>query len=406
MTNFIEFKNICDAASGMSRNVIDDFLLHYAAAKDNLAREFDLKISSYRHITQQADASWVRLMKSQYIIHKVFKASGLLRKYLNHAEIKRRPTNEQDFLKEQLATPWRFSFSRIVSHPANDFYQMEDAFSGESFLLYSRSTTQTLKEQPAMLWFNLIAFNGACWQTFGPLNAYQSFDPDDIFFFATELNPRVESDETLIEDVEKNPVPYMLLLNGGRIPITVNKNDELLMLFSEHEHESVDASQLKDHFKVEYNGGVFRITLKKWDEPPHLAAAYFDEAEKRLVVTSITDKGFSGLTQMMNRHGLDFPTEPQIRIHLSMLVTAERILKKKISLNPYERLFTPESTPQEKAEIEKLNRFLRSVLPAINAGKKPDIKVLAKEAGVDVSLVEKLVTDTILRMKALKKGKR
>ena len=121
-----------------------------------------------------------------------------------------------------------------------------------------------------MLWFNLIAFNGVCWQTFGPLNAYQSFDEDDIFFFATELNPRIDSEERLMEDVEKNPVPYMLLLNGGRIPQTVNKKDELLIILSEYEQDSFDAGQLKDHFKVEYNSNVFRISLKEWDEPPQL----------------------------------------------------------------------------------------------------------------------------------------
>src|SRR5258706_11984534 len=147
MTDFIEIKKICDRASGISTTVIDDFLLHYAAGKDNLAREFDLKIASYKHITQQADISWVRLMKSQYIIHKIFKADGLLRKYLNHEEIKRRPTRELEFLKEQLATPWRFCFSGIEGSPAPDFYQMVDVFSGDSFLLYSKSTTQTLKEQ-------------------------------------------------------------------------------------------------------------------------------------------------------------------------------------------------------------------------------------------------------------------
>ena len=406
MKDFIEIKRICDSASSISTTVIDDFLLHYAAAKDNLAREFDLKIASYRHITQQTDVSWVRLMKSQYIIHKVFKSDGLLRKYLNHAEIKRRPSAEQEFLKEQLSTPWRFSFSKIVGNPSSDFYQMDDVFSGDSFLLYSKSITQTLKEQSAMLWFNLIAFNGVCWQTFGPLNAYQSFDQDDIFFFATELNPRIDGEEELMKDVEKNPVPYMLLLNGGRIPQTVNKKDELLILFSEHEQESIDADQLKEHFKVEYNEGVFRISLNEWDKPPHLAAAYYNEDEKLLSFTSMTDRGFSAHTRKMNKHGFDLSLEPQIRIHPSMLITAERILKKKLDLNPYEKLFTPESTSQAKAELEKLNRFLQSVLPLINAGKKPDIKALAKEAGVDSSLAEQLVADTLRKIEAMKKEKR
>jgi len=374
MADFIEIKKVCDRNSSISATVIDDFILHYAVAKNNLAEEFDLKIASYRHITQETPASWVRMLKSQYIIHSIFKEDGLLRKYLNH--------------------------------PESDFYQMEDVFSGDSFLLYSKSTTLTLTEQPALIWFNLIAFNGVCWQTFGPVNAYQSFDQDDIFFFARALNSRIDSEEMLLGDVEKNPVPYMLLLTGGRMPVTVNKKDELLILRGEQEQESLDARQLKDHFKVEYNKGVFRISLKQWDEPPHLAAAYYDEEEKRLTVVSMTDRGFSALAKKMNEHGFSPAPEPQIRIHLSMLFTAEKILKKKLARDPYENLFTPETSPQAKAEIERINHFLQSVMPLINAGKKPNIAALAKEAGVDASLAERIVADAIGRIEAMKKGKR
>ena len=50
-------------------------------------------------------------------------------------------------------------------------------------------------------------------------------------------------------DVEKNTVPYMMLLNGARMPATFNNNDELLIIFSEHEFHSIDIEKLKEHFK-------------------------------------------------------------------------------------------------------------------------------------------------------------
>jgi hypothetical protein len=297
MADFEEIKKICERTSRITATVIDDFLLHYAAAKDNLAREFDQRVATYKHITRQLEVSWVNMLKSQYIVHRVFKADGLLRKYLNHVEIKRRPSDEQEFLKEQLAQPWRFSFSIIVENPSPDFYRMNDVFSGESFLLYSRSTTQTLKEQTPLLWFNLIAFNGVCWQTFGPVSSYQSFNEDDIFFFATEVNFRIEDEETLLQDVERNPVPYMLLLTGSRFPVTFNKKDELLILISDHDLEFLDTEQLKEKFKVEYSSGVYRLSLKRWDGPPHFAVAYYDEEEDALTLTSMTERGFDALTK-------------------------------------------------------------------------------------------------------------
>lgn len=406
MTDFEEIKKICERTSRITAAVIDDFILHYAAAKDNLAREFDQRVATYKHVTRQLEASWVNMLKSQYIVHRVFKADGLLRKYLNHAEIKRRPSDEQEFLKEQLAQPWRFSFSMIIENPAPDFYRMKDAFSGESFLLYSRSTTKTLKEQTPLLWFNLIAFNGACWQTFGPVSSYQSFDEDDIFFFATEVNFDIEDEEMLRQDVERNPVPYMLLLTGSRFPVTFNKKDELLILSSDHDLESLDTEPLKENFKVECNSGVYRLSLKRWDAMPHFAVAYYDEGEAVLMLTSMTERGFNALTRTLNDYGLGLPAEPQIRVHPTMLVTAERIFNTKLELNPYEKLFTAQSSPEVKEELEKMNLFLQLALPAINAGRKPDVEALAKQAGVDVSLAEQLVANTMEKVKEMRRGKR
>lgn len=406
MTDFEEIKKICERTSRITATVIDDFILHYAAAKDNLAREFDQRVATYKHVIRQLDVSWVNMLKSQYIVHRVFKADGLLRKYLNHAEIKRRPSDEQEFLKGQLAQPWRFSFSMIIENPAPDFYRMKDVFSGESFLLYSRSTTQTLKEQTPLLWFNLIAFNGACWQTFGPVSSYQSFDEDDIFFFATEVNFDIEDEEMLREDVERNPVPYMLLLTGSRLPVTFNKKDELLFLSSDHDLESLDTEPLKENFKVEYNSGVYRLSLKRWDAMPHFAVAYYDDGEAVLMLTSMTERGFDALTQKLNDYGFNLPAEPQVRVHPTMLVTAERIFNAKLELNPYEKLFATESSPEVKEELEKMNLFLRLALPAINAGRKPDIEALAKLAGVDVSLAEQLVANTMEKVKGMRRGKR
>lgn len=406
MTDYNAIKKFCDDASIISRTVIDEFLVYYAGEKDSLAREFDLKVASYRHITAKFDASWVRMIKSQYIAHKIFKSDGLLRKYLNHVEIKRRPAEEQLFLREQLATPWRFCFSIINSTPSPDFYEMADVFSGESFLLYSKSTSVILAEQPVMLWFNLIAYNGKCWETFGPLSGYASFDADDIFFFATEVNGRIENEEDLIADVEKNPMPYMMLLHGARIPRIINNNDEVLMLVGEHELESIDTGQLKDHFKVEYVDVVFRITHNKWTEPPHLAEAYYEEKQKLLTINAGTERAFSSFVKELNAHGIDFRPEAHIRIHPAMHVTAEEILKRKLKLNPYEHLFAYPSASGTDEELKKINRFMDLALPYINSRAKADISALAKEAGIDVAVAERIFKNTLKRIEKMGRGKR
>src|SRR3546814_16717135 len=106
---------------------------------------------------------------------------------------------------------------------------MQDVFTSQKFLLYSTGVTQILSEHPVALWFNLIAFNGMCWQSYGPIGHYQSFRPDDIRYYASEMNPRewFEKDAEILENVERNPLPYLMLMNGATLHFLVHKNDLL-----------------------------------------------------------------------------------------------------------------------------------------------------------------------------------
>jgi hypothetical protein len=380
---------------------VDKFLMYYAARQEGLEREMDERLARFREVTKGFQASWVNLLKAQYIGHRIFKKDGLIHKYLHHAAVKALQPEQLNYLQQQSVHPWKYSFSEIIAHPEGDFYEMEDVFSGEVFLLYSPSVTSILSEQSIRLWLNLIGFNGSCWQSFGPVLSFQGFQPDDIFFFATELNPRIETEEDLISDVEANPLPYLMLINGSCFPMILQSGETVVQVLAEHPTETLDSNGLKKDFKVEYAEDVYRLTPKTWGEAPHFAAAYFDENRKTLLLTSLTDKGFRKLTDQLNAHGFRLPTEPDIRVQPTMLSTTKSILKKDLHLNPYEELFERRSTPGEKEMIEKLNRLLSLALPVINAGKEPDIESLAKEAGVDVETARDLLTHSMDRIKKL-----
>jgi hypothetical protein len=387
--------------SSLSAIVVDKFLMYYAARQEGLEREMDEGLARFREVTKGFQASWVNLLKAQYIGHRIFKKDGLIHKYLHHAAVKALEPEQLDYLQQQSVHPWKYSFSEITAHPEGDFYEMEDVFSGEVFLLYSPSVTSILSEQSIRLWLNLIGFNGSCWQSFGPVLSFQGFQPDDIFFFATELNPRIETEEDLINDLEANPLPYLMLINGSRFPTILQSGETVVQVLAEHSMETLDSNGLKKNFKVEYAEDIYRLTPNTWGEAPHFAAAYFDENRKTLLLTSLTDKGFRKLTDQLNAHGFRLPTEPDIRVQPTMLRTTKSILKKDLHLNPYEGLFERRSTPGEKEMIEKLNRLLSLALPLINAGKEPDIESLAKEAGVDVETARDLLTHSMDRVNKL-----
>jgi len=279
----------------------------------------------------------------------------------------------------------------ITANPAEDFYEMEDVFRENSFLLYSPGITKTLTEHAVFTWFNLLSFNGECWQSFGPIGAYKSFEPDDIFFFATELNPHIEHDQDLLRDLEKNPVPYMLLLAGESYPPTFHQKDQLVQATSWYNQGDFNAGALEKHFKIEYAHDVYRLTLKKWGKHPHFCTVYYDETKKILLLSSMTDRGYTTLAKRLIEYGYDLSEEPDIRINPSMLITAQDILKRKIQLNAYDDLFPVKISENETEVNKKLNNLLELVMPEINTGRDPDIKSMARKAGVDENTALDLV---------------
>jgi hypothetical protein len=401
MKDFETIKLICEENSKISAIVIDEFLLYYAAERNNLEHEMNQKFAAYKHITHKLKKEWINRLKSQYIVHKVFKKDGLIKSYLNHTALKKLDIKERNWLEFQAEHPWRFSFSVIKSCPADSFYIMEDVFSDQEFLLYSPGVTKTLEDQSVILWLNLISYNGACWQSFGPIGAYKSFEPDDIYFFATELKPGIADEQELLANLENNPVPYMILLSGANYPLTYNKGDQLIHVIAEYDLETINTKSLTKSFKTEYNKGVYRLSLKNWSEPPHFSQAYFDENKKIILLSSMTDRGFKALAK-------GFSANPFLRVNLSMISTASDILKRKIRLIEYEDLFSIKTSQPDQENLDKLNTLLKLVLPDINAGREPDIKALAVKAGVDIKTARKLitnVTEKLNNMGNLKKKK-
>ena len=405
MPNFIHLRSVCKQSSALSKAVIDDFLIPYAAQRERLEREMDIRFGRFKKAVQDLQPGWINLFKAQYIGHRIFRKGGLINKYLNHAAARQLPAEERKYITDQAEVAWRFSFSVITAVPEPDFYEMEDVFSGEAFLLFSPSVSQTLAEGNISLWFNLVGFNGHCWQSFGPVLGFRSFEPDDIFFFATELNAQIGSEDELLEDLEENPVPYMMLVTGSNYPAVVNGQDEMIQATGEFPLFSFDGSKFQVDFEVGYTEHVYRLQLINWAEPPHFAVAYYSEEDNKLLLTALTDRGYKALARAIRRQGLDIPEEPDIRLHLPMITCIKSILGKELELNPYEELFKVQYSPQEKANLDRLNQLLSLALPYINAGKDPDIAALAKEAGVDEESAREVLNQMVSRVKVLRQNK-
>jgi hypothetical protein len=403
MPDYKLLEKFCRAQSILSRDSIDSFLIYYAAAKDKADKAFDTQISRYNKAAKTLPASWAGMAKSQFIAHRIFREDGLIHGYLKHTAVKNLPPEQYMFLQEQSESPWMFRFCSIVSRPAPDFFLMEDVFREEEFLLFSPSLTQTLAEQPVLLCFLLTGFNGDCWQSFGPFVSFSGFDPDDIFFFATEQNPEIYDEEGLIRGIEENPVPYMLLITGSTYPRMVQDKFEIVHVGAEAEMSSLDIEKAKKHFTVEYSPPVFKLTSGDYESPPHFAAAYYHEEKGILSLSAMTDLGYHQMQLLLNKCRLPIAEEPEIRVHLFMIKLIKDILGKTIDVHPYDKLFDIKSSPAADRELAKINHLLQMALPAINAGKDPDIEALAKQAGVDLEIAREIIGKSLERVKKLKK---
>lgn len=405
MPDYNHLRELCLKSTEISTEALDEFLIYYAAGKDKLDEEFETRLSRFKQPIRPMPASWIRMLKSQYIGHRIFKQGGLIQKYLNHQPIKDLETDQLNYLKTQAARPWRFSFSVILDKPAVDFYFMEDVFTGETYLLYSRSVGLILETHAVMLWFNLIGYNGECWQTYGPLAHYNSFDADDIFFYATEVNAAIDAPEKLTEDVEKNPMPYMVLMTGSGYPLSIMQGHEMVHVISETPIGKLDVATLKNDFKIEYADGIFKLSQDLWSEPPHLAEVYYEEENGIIYVFALTDLGFKETVKNLNAHGVSIPEEADIRLHLTMLTLIEKLLKKEIVLNPFIDQFEIPTTPESDEMMDRMNQLLALALPYINADQDPDIAKLAKEAGVDPETARQILEPSIARAKELRSMK-
>lgn len=337
--SFEEMRGLCNEHSELSRIVIDDFLMYYAADKENLEPFMQKEFKKYSKITQTLNPKFINLFKAEYIVSRIFLKNGLLKKLLNHSAVKRLPKNEYEFLEFFLEHPWKFSFSIMIDNPAEDFYTMKDVFTGEEFLLYSKGTTATLSEKNVSIWFNLIAFNGKCWQSFGNIVYFVSMDDNDLFYFATELDSKVEADLDIIESIERNPIPYFMLIIGAEIPYVLMREEEVRYLISTDDCESFNASEFEKDFEIEKNRNVYCLTSISHGGPPHFAKFYVDTENKILQRSSMTLTGFDYLRDQLTGKGYELTDGFNVNLSISMKSVFDDILGQKSVIDEYEVLF-------------------------------------------------------------------
>ena len=184
--------------------------------------------------------------------------------------------------------------------------------------------------------------------------------------------------------VYKDPMPYMMLASGMEFPITVSGTHKLRQMVAVDEIAGMDTAKLKETFSVQWNDNIYRISHEDWSGLPHFASAYFNESKGELSRYAMTEEGFRELSRMLIASGLHIDGKEDYSVGMSMLVTMQEILKKKIILKEYESLFPEKETnPLSQKDLDGINGFMKLLLPYINSGTQPDLEILARQAGIE-----------------------
>jgi len=397
MNDFQSIKKYAERDRAISKNVVDDFIIKYGASRGRLDKQVDNRLKRYRHVIRKMPENWDALLKSQMIAYDIFKAGGPISAYLNHSGVKLRSQDELEYLRRQAEHPWTFSFAALLDKPYPDMYRMRDLFTGENYLMYSRGMTQIRFSEPNIkTWFFLMGLSGECMQSYGPIMHFKSFGREEIAFFARQLDAGLETDHKVANHIQKQPLPYTMLWSGSQIPHIIHKEYAIQHQHAEYFDDEFDAGPLNDRFLAEYTNGLYRFQLPEWSTFPHYATAYYHEKESILYLTAFTRAGFDHLKEALNQSGYDLPPEPHEAATPGMISTASDILRKEIELNPFDSFFEPEDESDDD-DLEEVNHFLSLLMETINSNKKPDIKMMAEQAGIDYETASELTEQIMER---------
>jgi hypothetical protein len=372
--------------------LIDDFLIPYADEKEGLGSKIAQQLKNYRKVINRMPKGWLEWLLPQLIAHRLFKKNGLAGTYILKEELQRRSPEEREYFQFQIDHPWRFTYCSIENHVSKDFFEMKDAITEEKFLLYSQGVSEILEETggTVSLWFFLMGSNGECFQTYGTIIYYKGIQPFDLFYFAKQIKNDIVFLTEVQDVIESNPIPFTMTYIGALTPVTYHKDDMVVFNNSEYYVKDFKAENYAEDFIIEEKHPIYMLSLKKWNGFPHFAKCYYHAKKNRFLIMSMTIRGYGELVAILNKHGNNFPLNPDTLATPAMLYIAKEVLNVDMETDPYDKHFAKKPSPSESVELDKINALLRSLMPLINNRKKYDIAELAQKTGVDVEVARNL----------------
>lgn len=352
--------------------------------KEKLSRTVVHQMAEYKKHLAIFPEETLQLIFEMLITHRMVKKNGLLQtKYRDlldrqcGSDIKYAPLLDLHLM------PPRFVFCQIDKRHGDDFFQAFDFLAQEKFLLYSPTITNYLDTGSSLFLF-LALFTPDCAFSFNVVLPFKGgIQPFDLHYFAKLFDSEVATLEDACRQIERTPLPFLLLANAGGMPHIVSKRGKrtLSLCLSTIPRHQLDPESLGEKFFVRKSGSLYQLRPKHWHRAPHFCEAYYDAKKSRLTIFSLTRLGYAKLF-----NELKLPVqweEPQYEATPAMnFVSREITGKDPFDIEELRRRFEKEQKPDPVKDemMEKANAFLQNIIVDLNARRPIDVEKKGREA--------------------------
>lgn len=327
------------------------------------------------------------MARGQYAFGKVLGSPTTSRRFFK--SIREELSREEQLLFESFFDNiWWYALFTVEEKLGDDFYRIYDYTTEGEHIVMSESVTE-LRREGKRLFLTLLFENPRCCQTYGIVYPFKGFQPFDIFYFASMLNPAVYETSGLASVIFLNPVLFYLLCLYTEVPAVAHGDELVVQCSSRLQVLDFPEAKISSSYSREESKGVVRWRLLGGDDLFQLADLYWDRKKNLVTLHCSGRKRYTEAANLL-ASTLALPKEPQYEASLPMMVASREIIGKGLPGADYSSLFEKKPSIEEQEELDRMNGVLREFSDAHNYGRPYDIEELSTKHGIPLGVAKEM----------------
>lgn len=381
-----EFMNNSKEVSETLSSLMDK-VLPWADVSEKLFKAFKKELYPYQDLAEEMPEGWMQACREQYVAGKVFGNPSSIKKFIRSAQLLL-SRDEKNLVHHFMQNPWFYSVFSVEELVHKNLIKVFDHSKERSLTLISRGVFD-LYRSGKRFFLSLLFNGGGAYQTYGPINYYQGFDLKDLECFASLSGRYFRQSGDLSLAIALNPVPFYMLYGFAEFPVSMRRNEKLVLCSHEIEAPDFTPQEYSESFDIEDKGGLFKLTLKNTGEPEFFSTVYFESKKGLLSIHSMGMKRYRKLMYLLGKEH-SFPPEPSWCASMQMVVALEKVLGIKVPSHRYDEHFDDEADSASDEELVRLNALTGEITDRRNRGISYKVEEMAEKYDFPVETVRQV----------------